>query len=109
MAANFKSEGIAEAGMTRVMSAMIQVENREFLTQDYETPEDMGNFAFASGDVQEGSYQLLSYDYNEATQQGTFVIQGELNGSVSRIEVTRDIEFRQINGSPVASIARVNG
>ncbi len=107
-----QSQGIAEAGIARVFGRLIQTQNRGLLTKSFDTnagidewtsgslscgatvtaPDEIPTDLF-SGQVQEGSYRLVAYNYDASLRQGTFVVEGTINGSTSRVEVTRNIDL----------------
>lgn len=134
-----QSKGIAEAGMSRILSKMIDRDNRSLLTKTFDplssgqSSTHFGNSVgvnewsarisggksspmasapesiptdFAAGKIQDGSYRLLAYRYDEVARQGTFVVEGKINGSTSRIEVTRDIAFETVSDTTTPRIAR---
>jgi hypothetical protein len=107
-----QSMGIAEAGLARVFNRFIQTENRGLLTKSFDARAGINEWSTASlscgatvaapdsiptdlfgGQVQEGSYRLVSYKYDASLRQGTFVVEGTINGSTSRVEVTRNIDL----------------
>ncbi|NJN72787.1 MAG: hypothetical protein HC799_08250 [Limnothrix sp. RL_2_0] len=134
-----QSQGIAEAGMTRILSSMIDRDNRTLLTKTFDplssgqslthfgssvgvnewstgVSGDKSSFVasspesiptdFAAGKIKNGSYRLVAYRYDEVVRQGTFVVEGKINGSTSRIEVTRDIAFETVSDTITPRIAR---
>lgn len=107
-----QSQGIAEAGLARVFNRLIQTQNRGLLTKSFDASAGIDEWSTASlscgatvtapdsiptdlfaGQVQEGSYRLVAYRYDAGLQQGTFVVEGTINGSTSRVEVTRNIDL----------------
>jgi len=139
MVSDAQSKGIAEAGMSRILSKMIDRDNRALLTKTFDplsSGQDRTHFGssvgvdewsagisgnksspvasapesistdFTAGNIQNGSYRLLAYRYDEVAKQGTFVVEGKINGSTSRIEVTRDITFETVSDNITPRIAR---
>lgn len=108
---NVQSQAIAETGATRILAKIINSEHRSLLTKTYdplaaensEWTADQNNpvpSTLLAGNVNEGNYKLVAYRYNELKQQGTFVIEGNLDGVVSRIEVVGDITFSSESNLP---------
>ncbi|OKH18737.1 hypothetical protein [[Limnothrix rosea] IAM M-220] len=107
-----QSMGIAEAGLARVFNRLIQTQNRGLLTQSFDASAGINGWSTGSlscgatvtapdaiptdlfsGQVQDGSYRLVAYKYDAGLRQGTFVVEGTINGSTSRVEVTRNIDL----------------
>ena len=121
-----QSHGIAEAGVARIFSKLIKQENRGLLTKNFDTSTSINEWTAGSlscgatmtapgsvptelfgGTVQDGSYRLVAYRYDANLQQGTFVVEGKVNGATSRLEVTRDINLPAAGqGNACPSIAR---
>ncbi|AFY38578.1 hypothetical protein Lepto7376_2288 [[Leptolyngbya] sp. PCC 7376] len=121
-----QSHGIAEAGVARIFSKLIQQQNRGLLTKNFDTTASVDEWSTGSlscgatmtapgsvptdlfgGTVQNGSYRLVAYKYDANLQQGTFVVEGTVNGSTSRLEVTRNINLAGAGqGNACPSIAR---
>ena len=121
-----QSMSIAEAGVARIFNRLIEKDNRGLLIKTFDEGSGVDEWTVGSlscgatmtapsavpsdllgGQVRTGSYKLVAYRYDSSLQQGTFVVEGSINGSTSRVEVTRNINVPEAgSGHACPSIAR---